>query len=300
MKIGICAIIRNENLYLREWVDYHKKLGFDKIIIYDNNNPEGEYPHQVIGDYIMDGFVDVHNVRGYAFRFMVDNVPFCMQIECYNKCLKEYRKEMDWIAFIDTDEFITISENEPQDIHDLFIKYDYAGKGAKQVLMSWYNIGSDGALDYEEGHVQDRFKQHTISSQPINLTDNWLKAIVNTNIPDSEVSNYKFVWGNPHAIAHIHSCIEDGSMVRPNEDGNQNLLKDPTHKILYIKHYCTKSLWEHLTRRSMRKDNNTQRMFDYKGLNGWSFEHQKILDKFTEYVDNVEDISVNVKIKRKA
>ena len=67
MKIAICAIIRNENLYLREWVEHHKHMGFDHIILYDNNNPDGEYPHQVIGDYIMSGFVEVNNVRGYPF-----------------------------------------------------------------------------------------------------------------------------------------------------------------------------------------------------------------------------------------
>lgn len=134
MKIGICAVIKNENLYLREWVEHHKNLGFDKIILYDNNHPEGEYPHQVIGDYIMDGFVEVHNVRGYQFLFDVAGAGFSIQTICYNKCRMEYQNEIDWMAFIDADEFITIGEDEPQNIHEIFVKYDYVGKGAKQIL----------------------------------------------------------------------------------------------------------------------------------------------------------------------
>lgn len=296
MKIGICAVIKNENLYLREWVEHHKNLGFDKIILYDNNHPEGEYPHQVIGDYIMDGFVEVHNVRGYQFLFDVAGAGFSIQTICYNKCRMEYQNEIDWMAFIDADEFITIGENEPQNIHEIFVKYDYVGKGAKQILMSWYNIGSDGALDYEEGYVQDRFKQHVIPKQAVNICDAWVKSIVETHVPEK----YGFSRGNGHAIPHIHSCVEDDVKVIPDKYGDQKVLKHPQHNILYIKHYVTKSLWEHLVRRSMRKDNVDARLLDYKMLNGWSNEHQKILDKFIEYVDNVEDISVNVKIKRKA
>ena len=31
MKFGVCALIKNENLYLREWVEHYLKLGFDNI-----------------------------------------------------------------------------------------------------------------------------------------------------------------------------------------------------------------------------------------------------------------------------
>ena len=40
-KVAICAIGRLENKYAKEFVSHHLKLGFDKIIIYDNNH-DGE------------------------------------------------------------------------------------------------------------------------------------------------------------------------------------------------------------------------------------------------------------------
>ena len=40
--ICICSIGKNENLYAREFVEYYLNLGVDKLIIYDNNDINGE------------------------------------------------------------------------------------------------------------------------------------------------------------------------------------------------------------------------------------------------------------------
>lgn len=37
MKTALIAIAKNEDLYVQEWIDYHFKLGFDDIIVYQNN-----------------------------------------------------------------------------------------------------------------------------------------------------------------------------------------------------------------------------------------------------------------------
>ena len=43
-KKGICACVigKNENLYIEEFIEYYKSIGFDKIIIFDNNEKNGE------------------------------------------------------------------------------------------------------------------------------------------------------------------------------------------------------------------------------------------------------------------
>ena len=35
--ISICAIIKNEHEYLKEWIDYHLNIGFDSIFLYVSN-----------------------------------------------------------------------------------------------------------------------------------------------------------------------------------------------------------------------------------------------------------------------
>ena len=81
MKIAICTIIKQENLYLRDWVEYYLKMGVSNIILYDNNDINGEFPQHVIGDYIESGVVIYENARG-LHRY---------QIEAYNNCYEKYK-----------------------------------------------------------------------------------------------------------------------------------------------------------------------------------------------------------------
>ena len=37
-KICLCSIGKNENLYIEEFINYYKKLGYNKIFLYDNND----------------------------------------------------------------------------------------------------------------------------------------------------------------------------------------------------------------------------------------------------------------------
>ena len=37
MKLALVAIAKDEDNYLREWLDYHFKIGFDEIYVYQNN-----------------------------------------------------------------------------------------------------------------------------------------------------------------------------------------------------------------------------------------------------------------------
>lgn len=98
MKVAICIMIKNENMYIREWVDYHKNLGFDNIILYDNNDSNGENVYDVLSDEINNGFIIYENIK--------DKIKY--QLPCYNECLNKYHNDFDWILFIDCDEFIEL------------------------------------------------------------------------------------------------------------------------------------------------------------------------------------------------
>ena len=37
MKVNLVAVAKNEARYIQEWLEYHQKLGFNEIIIYDNS-----------------------------------------------------------------------------------------------------------------------------------------------------------------------------------------------------------------------------------------------------------------------
>lgn len=43
MKTCVCAIAKMENHYIREWVEHYKRLGFSLIVVFDNNDEDGEH-----------------------------------------------------------------------------------------------------------------------------------------------------------------------------------------------------------------------------------------------------------------
>lgn len=84
--IGICVTCKNENLYLKEYVTYYQKLGIKKIIIYDNNDIEGEKPEDILDNFIKSNFVEIIDTRGFRTS----------QIPSYNHCYEQYRNQFDF------------------------------------------------------------------------------------------------------------------------------------------------------------------------------------------------------------
>ena len=73
----ICVVGKNENLYAREFVNYYRILKADKIIIFDNNDINGEKFDGILKDYIEDKFVDLIDVRGFkSIQIPIYNYEF--------------------------------------------------------------------------------------------------------------------------------------------------------------------------------------------------------------------------------
>ena len=103
MKFGIGVLVKNENLYLREWVKYHINLGFDKIVLFDNNPIGGENPLKVIQDYVDAGFIEIWNCPQ-----IIENTDQLneFQVYLYNKCLDTHT-DFDWFTFINKRQSVT-------------------------------------------------------------------------------------------------------------------------------------------------------------------------------------------------
>ena len=100
MKIALVVLTRLGNKYLREYVEYYKNLGVDKIYFYDNNR-EGE---EDVTDVLLD----------YMFEDIVEVVPFSdvtgrIQEKAYQDFYDKHGKEYDWICVFDDDEYVNIN-----------------------------------------------------------------------------------------------------------------------------------------------------------------------------------------------
>lgn len=266
MKFGVCAIIKNENLYLREWVEHYIKLGFDKIILYDNNEINGEIPNVVIQDYIDTGYVDIINWKKTPNNFEEFKR---VQINSYNDCLEKYKNELDWIAFFDIDEFLELVYHKKiQYIFDAHKEYN----NFNTIIVSWYTIGDENELYYRNEKVQTRFTKHVTGeyAEQDNI-DKFVKSFVKT------CSGVKF-------FDHVH-CPWSGDVCNVYGvkcGGNEPAILDfPNHDAMYLKHYYTKSLNEYLYKLFKSSNFTVNRSIKiYKNINGWTEEHERVYQKF--------------------
>jgi hypothetical protein len=112
MYLSLCLIVKNENTYLKEWLDYHILIGVEHFWIYDN---ESDVPvSRTLADYIQSGWVTVNNIKGPA-----------MQLFAYDHCVQTYGLHSKWIGFIDTDEFIVLREGK--NLPEFLVPYEQYG-----------------------------------------------------------------------------------------------------------------------------------------------------------------------------
>lgn len=146
LKTLLCCIGRLENQYIREYVEYNKALGFTNICLYDNNRDGEEDFHDVIGDYINNGFVILKDYR---------NITEPCQFMAYNECYAEYGDKYDWIAFLDIDEFIFL--NNYRSINEFLL--DDRFKFYDKIHLNWLVFGDGDEVYNSEAPVLQRIRK---------------------------------------------------------------------------------------------------------------------------------------------
>jgi len=91
MKTTICAMAKNEDRWIGEWVAHHLDLGFDEIFIYDNNSA---VPITADGPVRIIPWKDDRQGK---------------QLRAYNHFAANFQS--DWTLFIDIDEFLCLKKH---------------------------------------------------------------------------------------------------------------------------------------------------------------------------------------------
>ena len=277
MDIAICCIVKMENLYLRDFIEYHKNLGVTHVFLYDNNDENGEYPQQVIGDYIDDGYITYIDVRG----------KYRCQLECYTECYNTYKNDYDWIAFIDIDEFICLYEDD--NLADFLSRDKF--NDVSCIFLYWVQYGDSELLHYDRRPVYERFTEHI--DQEKNYA-NTFKMIVKgkTNFIVSFMDANAFTW-----------MAEDGqsnvNFIDVNAEGERIgfAYVSWTYKCAVLNHYQTLTIDEFLCRRFGRRAyadkassfNKENVMGIFWSINSWTPKKQEIVDKFFSTYNIAED-----------
>lgn len=130
MKTAICCIAKNEERYIHEWVDYHLKLGFDKIYIYCD-----------------DWQCPLTNSE----RVQVFHLPeiIAPQMPAYNHFLDSYSKGYDYVMFLDVDEFLVLKNHSSVQ--------EFLNGKTESIGINWVLFGDNGLSDDGSEGVLKRF-----------------------------------------------------------------------------------------------------------------------------------------------
>ena len=225
MNIYISTIAKNEFQYIKEFVTYHIGLGFDKIIIYDNNLPDGEHYNKILEPEIASGKVEIVDIRGKSGY----------QNKSYQESYAKHKDEDGWIFFIDVDEFLVL-ENET-DIHKFLERECF--KKFNQIHFNWMTM-SDNDLVRNDGRLMmTRFTQPINNgTEPAGCTMNrHIKCAVRLGSVSSANINC------PHYVTNIIPvCDATGN---PLQNGPFNY--SPDYSEAYIKHFHYKTIEEFVT-----------------------------------------------------
>ena len=219
IKVCICTLGKQENKYIREFISFYKKIGVDKIYLYDNNNINGERFEDVIQDYIDIGFVDVINWRGVERP----------QLPIMNDCYKLHYLDYDWLIFYDVDEYIHLS-------HYSNIKYFLKKKILEQCQLIYLNLiihSDNNQLYYENKSLFERFPGFVPKSKPQGEVLE-IKFILKGHIPNINIENQHY---GTHTLKDCNGFGKSDTIY-------DLYTKEPDYKYYYIDHFFSKSTEE--------------------------------------------------------
>ena len=148
-KIALVTMAKDEDLYIQEWIDYHLKLGFDSIYIYQNN---WRFKNQIPNDRVHFLEWDVDSTKPEVGQ---KTWEWNRHSKCYSNFGKDYYNQYEWAAFFDVDCFLTLKQTD--DVKEFISKFDDVKQ--QQVVINFAFFGDNGHQTFDENNtsVLERF-----------------------------------------------------------------------------------------------------------------------------------------------
>lgn len=211
----ISTVVRDDEPYYDEWIDYHSKLGFEHFVIHDHRS-----------------IVPLQNRWGDKVTIIrQERYDVTFPILFHNETLANFK--CNWLGVLDVDEFIVLFQH--RDIYHLLSNYEDTGG----LAINWSVYGSSGHITRPEGLVKDNY----VWRMPNDLRDSSI-SLVNTIIKANQCTHIH----NPHtALCKKHIVTEDHEIC-------DSALANSSRTLCRINHYITRSQedWNHKVDRANR------------------------------------------------
>lgn len=142
--VSLLCCMRNEGMFIVEWVAYYRMIGVDNIVVFTNHCTDGSdqllarlaalgYVHHV--DHAPEDGISPQN----AAAAQAMNMPLIL--------------ESDWLLHVDADEFLDVDVGD-ETIHALIQE---VGTDADVIALHWKLFGHDDVTCWEGGSVLQQF-----------------------------------------------------------------------------------------------------------------------------------------------
>ena len=241
LTLGICAIVRNEEAYLDEWLEFHRMIGVEHFFIYDNGSTDGsilklrQSPHAdriTIIDWanFLSGWEGVTGPMGRMQRLAMLH------------CVANYGHVAQWLGFIDVDEFLYPAT--AASLLDILAEYD----DLESLSVYWSMFGTSSNVDKPEGLVAENYTQRrrTPAGSEKNLCR--VKSIVRPRAVTGVHNTHTLILRNGYPESWTEKRVHIG-----HADHRPQHFSD---EVLRINHYYSKSSEEYHARRAVPAEGN--------------------------------------------
>lgn len=230
LKVGVCSIFKNEGPYILEWLAYHRVIGVDEFFIADNESNDH-------GKELLRALSDLGLIHLLPFPTPSDRAP---QLPAYEALMEEHSASVDWVAFIDADEFLLPATGQIKSALEVIISQE-ASVGA--IAVNWASYGSSEKKQFDPAPVIKRFQGRGEQNFGVNRH---YKSMV-------KVSAYAGTEENPHLFKLKPDYIyvdTAGALLEHDVQGIKGLSKNVCWDNLRLNHYIIKSYGEFLYKKS--------------------------------------------------
>ena len=127
--LAVATLTLNQGMYLREWIEFHRLMGVELFVIFDDNSTDNTVG--VLEHYIASGVVIlVHAKRSFSMCAERDpsnvwHLQALCQNAVFNYALSQLRGKVEWMCNFDVDEFLWTPEGGAP--LSLLLRTTYAG-----------------------------------------------------------------------------------------------------------------------------------------------------------------------------
>ncbi|CAG9172518.1 glycosyltransferase family 2 protein [Cupriavidus pinatubonensis] len=214
MKIAVTSIQRDRNPWIVEWLAFHMLVGFNQFYIYSHKCRDG------MSDTLLK-LTQRYPIQVYGLES--DDKP---QLAAYHHAWNTHGQDVDWMAFIDGDEFLfsTAQSSMAEALAP------YAGKPLSALAVYWMCYGSSGHIEEPAGLIMENYTRHSARS----FQDNrHIKSIVRGGQQIEIASSHLF--RTPHGTYDEQMRLITDPIIRDNPDAQ------PSWDKFRINHYSVQS-----------------------------------------------------------